>query len=91
VTNLTDEQQAADTSVTLAAGADTAQSAPPSSPTPGAGPLVPTETAGPVVSPVATSGTGSGVPVVVWVGLVVLLLGVAALVWTGRQRRREDA
>jgi hypothetical protein len=90
VTSLTDEQQAADTSVTLAA-ANAVESAPASSPTPGAGPLVPTETAGPVVSPVATSGTGSGVPVVVWVGLVVLLLGVAALVWTGRQRRREEA
>jgi hypothetical protein len=93
VTSLTDEQQAADTSVTLAAPvADTAQSAPPpSSPTPGARPLVPTETAGPLVAPSTTPGTGSGVPVVVWVGLVVLLLGVAALAWTAMQRRREDA
>ena len=32
----------------------------------------------------------SGVPVVVWVGLVILLLGVAALVWSAMRRRRQN-
>jgi hypothetical protein len=90
VADLTDEQRAADTSVTLAAGPTSAGAAP-SGATPGATPLAPTETAGPLVSPVADSGTGSGVPVSVWVGLIVVLLGIAALGWTEMRRRREDA
>ena len=83
VTTLTEEQTAADTPVTLlGAAAPTA--------TPGAGSATPTETAGPVVAPANTSTTSSGVPAVVWVGLVILLLGVAALVWSAMRRRRQN-
>ena len=50
-----------------------------------------TETAGPLIAPAPTSTTSSsGVPVVVWVGLVILLLGVAALVWSAMRRRRQN-
>ncbi|HEU4331186.1 MAG TPA: SCO2322 family protein [Lapillicoccus sp.] len=84
VATLTDAQKAADTPVTLlGAAAPTA--------TPGAGSATPTETAGPVVAPANTSTTSSGVPAVVWVGLVILLLGVAALVWSAMRRRRQNA
>jgi hypothetical protein len=85
VATLTDAQKAADTPVALAA-ATTASSA-----TPGAATTSPRETAGPVVAPAPTSSTSSGVPAVVWVGLVILLLGVAALVWSGMRRRRQNA
>ena len=42
-----------------------------------------------MISPAPGLASGSGVPVVVWVGLVILLLGVAALVWAARRRREE--
>lgn len=83
VATLTDAQKAADTPVPVLGAA-----AP--SPTPGAGSATPTETAGPLVAPATTSTTSSGVPAVVWVGLVVLLLGVAALVWSAMRRRRQN-
>ena len=81
VATLTPEQQAADTPATLAAP----------SATPGASTSTATETAGPLIAPAPTSTTtSSGVPVVVWVGLVILLLGVAALVWSAMRRRRQN-
>ena len=81
VATLTPEQQAADTPATLAAP----------SATPGAGTSTATETAGPLIAPAPTSTTtSSGVPVVVWVGLVILLLGVAALVWSAMRRRHQN-
>ena len=90
VASLTDEQKAADTPVTLAATASaSAQTQPPVGTTPGATPFSPTATAGPLIAPAPGISTGSGVPVVVWVGLVILLLGVAALVWAARRRRQE--
>jgi uncharacterized membrane protein len=89
VASLTEEQKAADTPVTLAATAS-AQTQPPVGPTPGATPFSPTATAGPLVAPAPGVSSGSGVPVVVWVGLVILVLGVAALVWTSLGRRRQD-
>ena len=95
VDSLTEEQQAADTPVTLAATASasasegSAQTQPPVSTTPGATPFSPSETAGPLVAPASGSSTSSGVPMVVWVGLVILLLGVAALVWAARRDRQE--
>jgi hypothetical protein len=84
VATLTDAQKAADTPVTLLGAA-----AP--STTPGAAGATPTETAGPLVAPAPTSTTSSGVPAVVWVGLVILVLGVAALVWSAVRRRRQNA
>jgi len=81
VATLTDAQKAADTPVTILGAA-----AP--STTPGAASATPTETAGPVVAPIST--TSSGVPGVVWVGLVILVLGVAALVWSAMRRRRQN-
>jgi hypothetical protein len=92
VASLTDEQKAADTPVTLAAtaSASATDQTQPGSTTPGATPFSAKETAGPLVAPASGATTGSGVPVVVWVGLVILVLGVAALVWTSLQRRRED-
>jgi cobalamin biosynthesis Mg chelatase CobN len=90
VASLTDEQKAADTPVTLAATASaSAQTQPPVGATPGATPFSPTATAGPLIAPAPGISTGSGVPVVVWVGLVILLLGVAALVWAARRGRQE--
>ena len=90
VASLTEEQKAADTPVTLAATASaSAQTQPPVGTTPGATPFSPTATAGPLIAPAPGASSGSGVPVVVWVGLVILLLGVAALVWAARRRRQE--
>jgi hypothetical protein len=83
VSTLTDAQKAADTPVTeLGAAAPGA--------TPGATSATATETAGPVVAPAPTSTTSSGVPPVVWVGLAILVLGVAALVWSAMRRRRQN-
>jgi cobalamin biosynthesis Mg chelatase CobN len=88
--SLTEEQKAADTPVTLAATASaSAQTQPPDGTTPGATPYSPTATAGPVTAPAPGAASGSGVPLVVWVGLVILLLGVAALVWAARRRGQE--
>ncbi len=81
VATLSDAQKATDTPVTVlgAAAPSTTASA------------TPTETAGPLIAPAPTSTTtSSGVPVVVWVGLVILLLGVAALVWSAMRRRRQN-
>ncbi|MEP6650613.1 MAG: SCO2322 family protein [Lapillicoccus sp.] len=89
VATLTAAQQATDTSVTLAPSA-TPQTLPPSSSTPGASTASPRETAGPLIAPAPAATTSSGVPVVVWVGLVILLLGVAALVWSALRRRRQN-
>ncbi len=87
VATLTDEQKAADTPVTLTEA--TSASAP--APTPGATPLVPQQTAGPLVSPVTEAEAGSGVPMVVWVGLLTLVLGATALTATAVRRRGSDA
>lgn len=84
VATLSPEQQAADTPATLAALA--APSA-----TPGAVTSTATETVGPLIAPAPTSTSSSGVPVVVWVGLLILLLGVAALVWSAMRQRRHNA
>lgn len=88
VATLSDEQKAADTPVTLAPIA-TPQSPSPSSATPG---IVPTaaQTAGPVAAGSSTPAS-SGVPVVVWVGLAILLLGVALLAYTAYRRRQSSA
>lgn len=83
VATLTPEQQATDTPVTVLGAAAPGA-------TPGAASATPTETAGPLIAPAPTSTTSSGVPVVVWVGLVILLLGVAALVWSAMRRRRQN-
>jgi hypothetical protein len=48
------------------------------------------ETAGPLIAPAPASSTTSGVPVVVWVGLLILVLGVAALVASALRRRRQN-
>lgn len=81
VATLSPEQQAADSPATLAAP----------SATPGAAASTATETAGQLIAPAPTSTTSSsGVPIVVWVGLVILLLGVAALVWSAMRRRRQN-
>jgi hypothetical protein len=89
VATLSAEQQAADTPATLAASA-TPQSLPPSGSTPGAATSTAGQTVGPLIAPAPTSTSTSGVPVVVWVGLVILLLGVAALVWSALRRRRQS-
>ncbi len=90
VSSLSEQQQAADTPVTLDATASaSAQSQPPVGATPGSTPFSPTATAGPLIAPAPGLASGSGVPIVVWVGLVILLLGVAALVWAARRRRQE--
>jgi hypothetical protein len=83
VATLSDAQKATDTPVTVLGAA-----AP--SPTPGAASATPMETAGPLIAPAPTSNTSSGVPAAVWVGLVILLLGVAALVWSAMRRRRQN-
>jgi hypothetical protein len=90
VSTLSEQQQASDTPLSLAATASAASSAPTQPPvgtTPGATPFSPTATAGPLIAPAPGLASGSGVPIVVWVGLVILLLGVAALVWASRRRR----
>jgi hypothetical protein len=90
VSSLSAEQQAADTPIALDATASaSAATQPPVGTTPGATPFSPRETAGPLVAPAAGSSTGSGVPVVVWLGLAILLLGAAALVWAARRGRTE--
>ena len=82
VATLTPEQQAADTPATA-----WRRRQPPAT----TASATPTETAGPLIAPAPTSTTtSSGVPVVVWVGLVILLLGVAALVWSAMRRRRQN-
>ena len=88
VATLSDAQKAADTPATLAPTAT--PQATPSTATPGAGPATASETAGPVVAPAPVSATTSGVPVVVWVGLLILILGVAALVGSALRRRRQN-
>ena len=88
VASLTDAQKAADTPVTLAPTA-TPQTTP-SSATPGGGAASAQETAGPIIASAPTSSTTSGVPVVVWVGLLILVLGVAALVVSTLRRRRQN-
>ncbi|HWI33432.1 MAG TPA: SCO2322 family protein [Lapillicoccus sp.] len=88
VATLSEAQKAADTPATLAPVA-TPQSTP-SSATPGAGAASASETAGPLIAPAPASSTTSGVPVVVWVGLLILVLGVAALVASALRRRRQN-
>lgn len=88
VATLSDAQKAADTPVTLAPTA-TPQTTP-SSATPGAGSASAPETAGPLIASAPASTTTSGVPVVVWVGLLILVLGVAALVGSALRRRRQN-
>jgi hypothetical protein len=88
VATLSDAQKAADTPVTLAPTATPETT--PSSATPGAGAVSASETAGPLIAPAPTSSTTSGVPVVVWVGLLILVLGVAALVASALRRRRQN-
>jgi hypothetical protein len=83
VSTLTDAQKAADTPVTVLGAAA------PSS-TPGTASATPSETAGPLIAPAPAVATSSGVPAVVWLGLVILLLGVAALVWSDMRRRRQN-
>jgi hypothetical protein len=85
VGSLSDEQRAADTEVALSA-AVTDEPSSTGSTTPGAAPFSPDQTAGPVVAPSPAATSGSGVPVVVWAGLLILLLGVAALFWGSRHR-----
>lgn len=88
VATLSDAQKAADTPVTLAPTAtpETTQS----SATPGGGAVSASETAGPLIAPASTSSTTSGVPVVVWVGLLILVLGVVALLVSVLRRRRQN-
>jgi hypothetical protein len=98
VATLTDEQKAADTPVSIGQTATPLVSSSPatsagstagstlSSATPGSVPSN-AQTAGPVAAaPTATAS--SGVPAVVWIGLVILLLGAAALAWSAYRRRR---
>jgi hypothetical protein len=88
VATLSDAQKAADTPATLAPVA--APESTPSSATPGAGATSAPETAGPLIAPAPASSTTSGVPVVVWVGLLILVLGLAALVASAVRRRRQN-
>ncbi|HVD24065.1 MAG TPA: SCO2322 family protein [Lapillicoccus sp.] len=89
VATLSDAQKAADTPATLAPTA-TPQATEPSSATTGSGAASAGETAGPLVASPPTSAPTSGVPVVVWVGLLILVLGVAALVLSALRRRRQS-
>jgi cobalamin biosynthesis Mg chelatase CobN len=68
----------------------TPQTTQPSSATPGSGAASAGETAGPLVASAPTSAPTSGVPVVVWVGLLILVLGVTALVLSALRRRRQN-
>jgi hypothetical protein len=96
VATLTDAQKAADTPVSIGVtatpqggsattSADALTSVTPATPGTGAGG---SQTAGPVVAPAPAASTSSGVPAVVWVGLVILLLGAAVLAWSAYRRRR---
>jgi hypothetical protein len=89
VASLSDAQRAADTPVTLDSEGTATVSGDTQETTPGST-APPRETLGPLISPAPASTTGSGVPVVVWVGLAILILGAAALAWT-TARRRPDA
>jgi hypothetical protein len=88
VATLSEAQNAADTPATLAPVATPLST--PSSATPGTGAALASETAGPLIAPAPASSTTSGVPVVVWVGLLILVLGVAALVASALRRRRQN-
>lgn len=85
VATLTDAQKAADTPVTIAP-AVTPQPSPATS-TAGTSPSA-GQTVAPVIVGAPTSSPSSGVPAVVWVGLVILVLGIAALVWSTYRRRQ---
>ncbi len=77
VATLTDAQKAADTPVSITAVAV-------------AGPT-PSETAAPGAAIVpSSSGGSSGIPIGVWVGIVVVLLGAIALVLSARRRARTE-
>ena len=95
VATLTDEQKAADVPVSIgqtatplvsSSATSSAGSGGTTAATPG---TVPTDaqTVGPVAS-APTAVASSGVPVVVWIGLVILILGAAALAWSAYRRRR---
>jgi hypothetical protein len=90
VATLTDEQKAADTPVTLGQPATPQTQSPSSatSTTPGVAPTA-VQTAGPVVAG-ATTQTSSGVPVVVWIGLAILVLGAALLAYSAYRRRQRS-
>ncbi len=86
---LTDAQKAADTPVTIAPSTTAAPTTPGSAT---AGPT-PTDTAAAAApgSAAAATSTSSGIPAGVWVGILVVLLGIAVLVWAARRRRQTAA
>jgi hypothetical protein len=83
VATLTDGQKAADVPVTIApATAATPSSAGPSASDPAS--------AAPAAASPAAS-TSSGIPASVWVGVLVVLLAIAGLLWSARRRRQTAA
>ncbi len=94
VATLTDAQKAADTSVTIGTTATpqlpsaTSSGLATASVTPG---TVPDNnaTAGPVAAAPASTSS-SGVPAVVWIGLVIVVLGALALAWSAYRRRQTS-
>ncbi len=81
---LTDAQKAADTSVTVAPATTAAATATGPSPTDTAAAPAPGAAA-------PAASTSSGIPAGVWVGIVVVLLGIAVLLWSARRRRQSAA
>ncbi len=75
VATLTDAQKAADTPVTIAP----------------VGIATPTSSATAAPATSATSGAASSSPIGLWAGVVVLVLGLAAVLWSVRRRRQHAA
>lgn len=96
---LSDAQKAADTPVTIAAATTAAPTtaapttAAPTTAAPTAAGPTPTDTAAAPAPGAAApaASTSSGIPAGVWVGLVVVLIGIAVLVWSARRRRHTGA
>jgi hypothetical protein len=82
VATLTDEQKAADTPVTIA---------PATAATPSSGGPTATDTASAAPAAAPAVSTSSSPPVGVWVGVLVVLLGIAVLLWSVRRRRQTAA
>lgn len=84
VATLTDAQKAADTPITIAPASASASASASGSATATAGSTA-------AVAAPAPATPSSGSPVGLWVGVVVLLLGLVALAWSIRRRRQHAA